>query len=119
MAGDPRHNLRRLGRAVAAVERRRVYRGESSRPRWSEPPSQVKTGVVSGSITARSGTTLGVGQVTLCVTDVTAGTEVVSGDPGDVVTVFNSYATPFAADASKRCKLHREGGCWKFLTREC
>lgn len=85
------------------------------RPRFLGPTNAVLTGVVSTTITARSGTTLGSGVVTLCKTDPDAGTEATTGD---TITVYNSFGYAFAANASKRCKIHWEG-VWKILNREC
>ena len=112
---------KRIASAVQATERRLVYRGGPRRPRWfqRDATGEIRTCVVTTSITARSGTTLGTGVVKFCITDAVAGTEVVSTDPDDVVTVRNSYTATFAADATKRRKVHYEAGCWKILTGDC
>lgn len=116
-------DLKRIARVTQRVERskpsgsRPIY----DRARWfaTASPGAIRTGIVSTTITARSGTTLGTGAVTLCLTDPTAGTETVSTDPADVLTVKNSFAVAFAPDSNSRCKVHYEAGCWKILTREC
>jgi hypothetical protein len=115
-------DLKRIGKAVARVERER---GGGTRPIYDRRQFQgnlplVLTGIVSTTITARIGNALGVGAVTLCETsidDVTgAGTE---APTGDVIAVYNSFGVIFAAHASKRIKIHWEGGCWKVLVFEC
>ncbi|MFO0960849.1 MAG: hypothetical protein U0800_25995 [Isosphaeraceae bacterium] len=116
-------DLRRIAGAASRVEKSRASgsRPIHDRGRWFAPPSagMIRTCVVSATITARSGTTMGTGQVKLCITDPDAGTEEVSTAPEDVWTVRNSYLAPFTADSSKRRKIHWEGGVWKILLGEC
>lgn len=120
MAWLSRSSLKRLAKAVVAVERRRVFRGESTRPRWSGQALIVLTGVVTETISARSGNTLGLGKVMPCVTDADTATETPSTDDDDELDVYNSYTMSFAAHTSKRIKIHWEGGVWKVLVpREC
>ncbi len=109
-------SFRRLDRVVGAVEKRRVYLGDHPRPRYFAGQPLVLSCVVSATISAKSGTTMGTGQVTLMVTNADSGTETVGSD---VLTVYNSYHRSFPADATKSAKVHFEGGVWKFLTREC
>lgn len=110
---------KRIASAVQATERRVAYRGDASRPRFFARPGMILTGIVTTTITARSGNMPGFGAVTLLTGDGSGSDEPPSTDPDDTLSVLNDNAHAFPSDPGKRAKIHWERGSWRILTREC
>jgi hypothetical protein len=110
-------DLKRLARAASRVEHARPNgtRPIYDRGKWVAPALQVRTAEVTATITARSGSTLGRGQVKLWL--LSAADPPVRSLDTEVIEVANDWAVSWAT--GKTVKLAWESGWWRVLVGDC